>query len=99
MSAAKLREDRLAVAEMPVARDRHRQLFEVSLLGFGLENDEAVRFGERQAAQEEIVDQTEDGGVHPDAEREGEHGEQGEAGRLEELAEGEAEIDHGAVDG
>ena len=88
-------EDGLAVAKMPVARDRHRELLEVSLLRFGLENDESVRFLERQAAQKQIVDQTEDGGVHPDAERERDHGEKGERGRLEELAKSEAEIDHG----
>ena len=33
-------ENGLAVAVMPVARDRHRQLLEISLLRFGLENDE-----------------------------------------------------------
>src|SRR3954470_10189950 len=33
-------EHRLAVAIMPVARDRHRELLKISLLRFGLENDE-----------------------------------------------------------
>jgi hypothetical protein len=48
----------------------------------------------RKSAQEQIVDQTKDRGVHPDPEREGEHGEEGERGRFQKLSESEAEIDH-----
>src|SRR2546421_6026465 len=89
------REDGLGIAEMPEARDAHGQLREISLFRFGLENHEPVWLLEREAFQEKVVDQAEDGSVHPDAEREGEHGEQGERRRFEELAESEAEIDHG----
>src|SRR4051812_43257118 len=79
---------------MPVTRNRHRELGEPALLRFGLENHELVRFLKWQALQEEVVDQTEDGGVHPYAEREGQDGEKRERGRFQELADGEAEIDH-----
>src|SRR3954463_2185098 len=79
---------------MPVTRDRHWKVGEPSLFRFGLEDHKLVRFLERETFEEEVVDQTEDGGVHPDAERKGKHGEESERGRLEELADGEAEIDH-----
>src|SRR5436190_24394971 len=79
---------------MGKAWDRHGQLFEVSFLRFGLKDDEPLRLCERQAAQKEIVDQAEDRRVHTDAERESQHGEQGEAGRFEKLADGEAEVGH-----
>jgi hypothetical protein len=49
---------------------------------------------EGQAAQEEIIDQTEDSGVQPDPERERQHGEQSEPGRLEQLTKSEANISH-----
>jgi len=68
---------------------------QVSLLRFRLQNHDTIRVLERQTFQEKIVDQTKDGGVHADAERERKHGEKGEPGRLEELADGEAEINHG----
>src|SRR5438477_8310367 len=52
------------------------------------------RFRKGKTAQKEVVDQAEDGGVHPDAERERDHGEKSEGGRLEKLANGEAKISH-----
>src|ERR1700741_3341838 len=79
---------------MPEARDAHGQLREVPLFRFRLKNYEPIRFLEWQAFQEKVVDQTEDRSVHPDAEREGQHGQERERGRFEELAESEAEIDH-----
>src|SRR2546423_9657839 len=89
------REDGLAIAKVPEARDAHRQLREISLFRFGLENNEPIRVLEWKPFQEEVVDQTEDRSVHPDAEREGQYGERGERGRFKELAESEAEVDHG----
>jgi hypothetical protein len=89
------REDRLAVAIMPEPRNRHRELLEVPLLRLGLENDELVRFLERQPFQKEVVDQTEDGSVHSNAEREREYGKESECGRFQKLADGKAEIGHG----
>jgi hypothetical protein len=49
---------------------------------------------EGQAAQEQIIDQSKDGGVQPDPEREREHGEQSKPGRLEQLTKSEANISH-----
>jgi len=49
---------------------------------------------EGQAAQEQIIDQSKDGGVQPDPEREREHGEQSEPRRLEQLSKSEAKISH-----
>ncbi len=82
---------------MPEARDRHREVLEISLFRFRLDNDEPIRILESEAAEEEVVDQTEDGGVHPNPERERDNSEQSEAGRLEELANGETKIVHELV--
>ena len=54
------------------------------------EQGEAVRLRHRQRAYEQLIDDAEDGGVGADAEREGEDGHGGEAGMLEQLADGEA---------
>src|SRR5438270_721710 len=87
-------EDILRVAIMPETRHRHGKLRESALLGFRLENYELVWFLERQSFEKEVVDQTKDGGVHPDPEGEGEDREESERGRFEQLSESEAEIDH-----
>ena len=87
-------ENGLAIAEMPEARDRHGQLLQISFLRFRLNDDKPVRLGERQTSQEQIVDETENRRVHPDAERERYDGEERESGRLEELSNGEAKISH-----
>src|SRR5436190_15475910 len=47
---------------------------------------------EGQPAQEQIIDQTKDGGVQPDPERECEHSQKSKPGRLEQLAKSEANI-------
>jgi hypothetical protein len=52
---------------------------------------------EGQAAQEQIIDQSKDGGVQPDPERERKHGEQSKPGRLEQLTKSEANISHHGV--
>jgi hypothetical protein len=49
----------------------------------------------RQLAEEDVVDEAEDGGVGTDAEREREHDGHGEAGRLQEPADGESEVGNG----
>ncbi len=46
-------------------------MIEIPLLRFALDDDEPIWFGEGEAAQKEIVDQTEDGGVDSDPERQG----------------------------
>jgi hypothetical protein len=45
------------------------------------------------------IDHAEDGGVGADPEGEGEHGDNGEAGRFTELSEGELEVVHSQIDG
>jgi len=49
---------------------------------------------EGQPAQEQIIDQTEDGSVQPDPERQRKHSEKSEPGRLEQLPKSEANISH-----
>ncbi len=73
-------------------------MLEIALLRFSLNDDEPVLVGEWQSAQKEIVDQTEDRGVHSNPEREGNDREKGEAWGLKELADSEAEISHGACE-
>src|SRR5947207_13956387 len=49
---------------------------------------------EGQAAQEQIIDQTKNGGVQSDPQRERQHGEKREPQRLKQLAKSEANISH-----
>src|SRR5437763_399289 len=58
----------------------------------------SVRFWYRQWSKQYSVDDAEDGRVRPDAESEREDGHGGEAGVLQQLAEGEFEIIHGSLD-
>ena len=57
--------------------------------------NEPIRLRIGQRPEQDVVDDAEDGAVRADAEREGEHGDDGEARRFAELAESEAEIVHG----
>ena len=59
------------------------------------DDGEPVRFRKRQRAKQRGVDQAEDGGASPDSKREREHSHGGEAGVLQQLAEGEFEVVHG----
>jgi len=59
------------------ARPVYAQLHQLAGLGIG------------QRPEQDGIDHAEDGGVCPDAEREREHGDGGEAGILQQLAEGE----------
>jgi len=52
---------------------------------------------EGQAAKEQIIDQSKDGGVQPDPERQREDGKQSKPGRLEQLTKSEANISHHGV--
>src|SRR5207247_7985347 len=56
--------------------------------------NELVSVRKRQAQKKNRVNDTEHSGVRPDAEREREHSHGGEAGVLQQLAEGEFEIIH-----
>src|SRR5213082_1598539 len=55
---------------------------------------ESLRIRKRQRPQDYCVNDTENGRVRPDAQREREHGHGGEAGVLQQLAEGEFQIIH-----
>ena len=67
------------------------------LFVLGEELDDPVGRGKRPRTEGERVDGAEHRGVQPDAEREGEHGHGGEAGVLQQLAEGEFQIVHGSL--
>ena len=75
-------------------RDRGLARFEARIVC--PDDGEPVRFRKRQRAKQRGVDQAEDGGASPDAEREREHRHGGEAGVLQQLAEGEFEVVHGS---
>src|SRR5437667_4384216 len=55
-----------------------------------------VWFRSRNGVQQHCVHHAKDGGIRPDPEREREHGHGGEAGVLQQLAQGEFQIVHGA---
>ena len=55
---------------------------------------QALRLRIRERLEQNRVDHAEDGGVRADAERQREHGDKSESGRLKELSDGEAEIGH-----
>jgi hypothetical protein len=54
--------------------------------------DEILGLGEWQRAKKNVIDETEDGGVGADAERESQGGDEGERGRLAEDAKGIAQV-------
>ena len=58
------------------------------------DGDEFLRRREWQRLQEHRVDHAEDGGVRADPEREREHGDDGERGMLDELAQAVADVVH-----
>src|SRR2546426_185513 len=64
---------------------------------FGRVTPNPIRFSNRQWPKQYPVDNAENRGVRPDAQREGEHGDSGEAGILQQLAKGEFEITHNAT--
>src|SRR5438309_9725112 len=59
-------------------------------------SNQSLRLRIWQRLEQHAVDDTEHRGVRPDTEREREHGHGGEAGVLQQLAEGEFEIIHSA---
>src|SRR6476660_6725048 len=86
-------EDGLPIAEMHETRcgewEIDRLLLETR------ENVEQARWLlEGQAAEEQIIGQSKDGGVQPDPERQREDGKQSKPGRLEQLTKSEANISH-----
>src|SRR5262245_16616111 len=79
---------------MPELRHRERHLFQIALFRVAINAHDTFGLGEWQTAQKEILDQTEDGSVHPDAECEREHPEKSKSGRFAELAKGESKVVH-----
>ena len=68
-------------------------------LGRGAEDaDEPIALRVREGSEEQDVGEAEGGGAQADAEREGKHGDAGEAGGFDEGAKGESEVgDHGGA--
>ena len=65
--------------------------------GFGAgsrEVDESVRVGHRERTKQDLIEERKDGGIGPDAEREGNDRDAGDERGLEEGAEGEGEMSH-----
>ena len=60
-----------------------------------IDEDEFVRIFEGQRLQENRIHHAEQDGVGPDAEREREHGDDGEPRVFQQLAKGESEVVHG----
>ena len=83
---------------MPELRHGRRHLFQIAFLRLAVDAHDTPRLGKGQATQEKVLDQTKDGGVHSDAERESDHGKNGEPGRFAELTESETKIVHGIDD-
>jgi hypothetical protein len=77
---------------MPKLRYRKRQL--LAFFRFTINANHSFRLGKWETAQEKIVYQTEDRGVHADTERQREYRERSEPGRFAELAQSEFEIIH-----
>jgi hypothetical protein len=75
-------------------RCRNRQLEQVTLARIRIHVDQALGILERQAAQKEIVDQTEDGGVESDAESKRDDRDESERGRLPKFAKGKSNVVH-----
>src|SRR5204863_128204 len=84
------RENGLSVAVMPEFRHRRRHLFQVALFRLAINAHESVRLGKREAAQEKALNQTNNGGVRANPEREWEHSDDSEPRRFAELAQREA---------
>src|SRR4029077_18594577 len=86
-------ENGLPIAEMHETR---RGEWEIDrLLLETTENVEQARWLlEGQSAQEQVIDQSKDGGVQPDPERKCEYGKESEPRRLEQLTKSEANISH-----
>ena len=77
---------------MPELGHRRRHLFQIALFRLAINAHDTLRLGKGQTAQEKILYQTKDRGVHADAQREREHGKQRERRRFAELAKSETNV-------
>ncbi len=87
-------EHRVLRAPIEVIRPAHPLLLDAPLGTALPQRDQPVRLGIRQRPEQHAIDDAEDRRVRPDAQREREHGDGGEAGVLQQLAEGEFEVLH-----
>ena|ERR1700730_3068843 len=92
--ATKLVEDGLPFTKMLKTRRRNRQLEQVTLARIRIHVHQALGILERQAAQKKIVDQTEDGSVQADPQRERDNRNKTKRRRLPEFAKGKANVVH-----
>src|SRR5205807_2505238 len=76
-------ENLFARAEMLKARHRDRELEQIALPGIRIYVQDAPRLLKWQSAQKEIIDQTENGSVQSDPQRQRDKRQQSEPGRLE----------------
>ena len=79
-------ENLLGRAEMLKARHRDREFQQIALPRIRVHVHDAFRLFEWKAAQKQIVDQTEDGSVQPNPERERDYSEKSKSGRFAKLA-------------
>src|SRR5205823_9108529 len=88
-------EDRVLLADVAISRVRKTAKFFWILLVLGKELHHFVRLGVSWRSEEKRIDQAEYGGVGADPKGQHEHGREGEAWRLDELAQREPKIlDH-----
>src|SRR5262249_28219207 len=85
-------EDGLPLSVVHEARPRQRNLVQAAVFRVGIHVDDAILLRIRKAAQEQIVDEAEDGATEADADCERQECQQRESGRLPELAEHKAKI-------
>src|SRR5205823_6006734 len=88
------RKNGLTIAIMPEPRYGKWQLLKIPFLRFAGNPHQACGILERQSAQEQIVNQSEDGGVHPDRHRKSKDGKCGEPRRFAELSESKTNVVH-----
>src|SRR6516225_6943349 len=77
---------------MHEARRRKRNLVEIAVFRAGVHVNDPVLLPVGETAQEQIVDQAEDGGVKADADRQREQSKQRESWRLEQLTKHKANV-------
>ena len=84
----------LSVTPLHKAWRGDADLWKTAVLRIPIKMDDSLRLMKWQAAQEKIVNQTEDCSVKPDPERQRDYRKQGESGRFEQLPKREPQIDH-----
>ena len=83
------------IGEVGVGVDIFREFFRP---GSTPNHNQALRIFEREGPKQHRIDHAEDGAVGANPESEGEDGNEGEAGRLDKLAEGVAKVIHRIAD-